>query len=195
MQFGNRLAHMLQSKGQISTEDESIYGYLFDYIFEEICFILVTLLIGLMLHRMDITLCYLFVSTPLRHFAGGFHANTRLGCTILSYGLFIAIILLCPIVVPFFRLLWFAVYALCWFLIYVLAPVDTPNKRLPPETKVLLRHRCLFTFVLMTIVYLILWHQQQVLYYGSISVCVMVCVAGLLIGAYKNSRTAMESHS
>lgn len=187
--FSRMIAHTLVEQTQIQQEEEIIYAYLFASIGEEVGFDVVVLILGSFLKHTGISLCYLLVTTPLRHFAGGFHANTRFGCTVLSYGIFLAIILICPIVVPIYRLLWIVIYSLCWIIIYILAPVDTANKRIPPETRVLLRHRCLITFIIMTILYLYLIYQQSVLYYGSISVCMLVCACGLIIGVYKNKHT------
>ena len=84
-QPGTYLADILTEDGQIPKEQQSIYAYLFDYLIESLLYDIIVLIFGLLVHRFGITICYLLVTIPIRHFAGGFHANTRLGCTLLSY--------------------------------------------------------------------------------------------------------------
>ena len=97
-QLGTYLADTLTEDGQISKEQQAIYAYLFDYLIEALLYDIVVLIIGLLVHRLDLTLCYLLVTIPLRHFAGGFMSNTRLGCTILSYGIYLITIFLCSLI-------------------------------------------------------------------------------------------------
>ena len=85
-QPGTYLADILTEDGQIPKEQQSIYAYLFDYLIESLLYDIIVLIFGLLVHRFGITICYLLVTIPIRHFAGGFHANTRLGCTLLSSG-------------------------------------------------------------------------------------------------------------
>ena len=87
-QFGSYLADTLAKDNQIPEEQQAVYAYLFDYLIESLLYDVIVLIIGMIFHHTGATVCYLLVTIPLRHFAGGFHANTRLGCTILSYGIF-----------------------------------------------------------------------------------------------------------
>ena len=87
-QFGSYLADTLAKDNQIPEEQQAVYAYLFDYLIESLLYDVFVLIIGMIFHHTGATVCYLLVTIPLRHFAGGFHANTRLGCTILSYGIF-----------------------------------------------------------------------------------------------------------
>ena len=78
-QPGTYLADILTEDGQIPKEQQSIYAYLFDYLIESLLYDIIVLIFGLLVHRFGITICYLLVTIPIRHFAGGFHANTSLG--------------------------------------------------------------------------------------------------------------------
>lgn len=128
-QLGTYLADTLTEDGQISKEQQAIYAYLFDYLIEALLYDIVVLIIGLLVHRLDLTLCYLLVTIPLRHFAGGFHANTRLGCTILSYGIYLITIFSCSLILKHIKPVWiFILYLLTWCMILPVAPVDTKKQ-------------------------------------------------------------------
>ncbi|MDE5778763.1 MAG: accessory gene regulator B family protein [Lachnospiraceae bacterium] len=185
---GEITAYALVKDNQIPKDQFHIYAYIFDYIFEFIIYIVIILTIGLFSRRINITLCYLLVTIPLRLFAGGFHANTKLGCTILSYGLFLTILIFAPKLESKFHFLWIFFYLLCWILILSIGLVDSKNKRLSPSQKNVLHHRCVLTFILMTVVMLCLWYNKQNLYYSTISMCVILDTIGLLLGAWKNRR-------
>lgn len=185
---GKIIAYALAKDNQIPKNQFYIYAYLFDYIFEIIIYIATILAIGLFARRIDITLCYLVVTMPLRHFAGGFHANTKLGCTILSYGFFLSILFFAPKFALKPHFLWIFLYFLCWIVILSIGPVDSKNKRLTSSQKEVLHHRCVLTFILMTVAILLLWFNQQNLYYSTISICVILDTLGLLLGTWKNRR-------
>ena len=61
-QLGTYLADTLTEDGQISKEQQAIYAYLFDYLIEALLSDIVVLIIGLLVHRLDLTLCYLLVT-------------------------------------------------------------------------------------------------------------------------------------
>lgn len=185
---GKIIAYALVKDNQIPKDQFHIYAYLFDYIFEFIVYIVIILAIGLFAGRINITLCYLLVTIPLRHFSGGFHANTKLGCTILSYGVFLTLLIFAPKLEPRLDFLWIFLYFLCWIIILSIAPVDSKNKRLSPSQRKVLHHRCVLTFILITVIMLFLWHTKQNLYYSTISMCVILDTSGLLIGTWKNRR-------
>ena len=115
-QLGTYLADTLTEDGQISKEQQAIYAYLFDYLIEALLYDIVVLIIGLLVHRLDLTLCYLLVTIPLRHFAGGFHANTRLGCTILSYGIYLITIFSCSLILKHIKKLFHRCLITCFIL-------------------------------------------------------------------------------
>lgn len=188
-QPGTYLADILMEDGQIPKEQQSIYAYLFDYLIESLLYDIIVLIFGLLVHRLDITLCYLLVTIPIRHFAGGFHANTRLGCTLLSYGIYLATVFLGPILVPFIKPVWlFILYLIFWGMILPVAPVDTKNKRLSVNQRKKLFHRCIITCIIMSIIMFVLYTCRQVLYMGMITICMMEGVISVYIGIWKNRR-------
>ena len=185
--LGKIISYTLVKDNQIPKNQYYIYTYLFDYILEFNCFIIIILSIGFIVGKIDLSLCYLFVTIPLRLFAGGIHAKTKFACTIITYSLFVVVLLTSQItcIISSFLLI---VYFFCWVIILSIAPVDTENKRLSRPQKNKLHHKCKITFIIMTAVVMFLWYNNQNLYYSTISICVILDTVGLLLGKWKNRR-------
>ncbi len=187
--IGDFISETLSSDGQIPEEQKAIYSYLFDYIIEALLFDLLVLLFGIFTHRLGMTLCYLVVTIPMRHFAGGFHASTPLKCTILSYGTFFIAIFATPALVAWMNhILWIPIYIMLWISVLAVAPVDTPNKRLDSDQKKRLYKLCIVTCIVMTCLFAALWFFGFRLYCGTIDVCLFICSLGLYIGLLINRR-------
>ena len=186
--IGSFIAGTLSEDSQIESGQKHIYAYLFDYIIEQLIFDAVVLIIGVVSGRFAITLCFLAVTIPMRHFAGGFHASTPWMCNILSYGSYILTILITPVLEPYIHPYWAVVYVLLWGLILFIAPVDTPNKRLDAEQKSKLLRLCVKTCAIMSVLYLIFVLSKQTIFYGAITLCMAESALGLYIGFAKNRR-------
>ncbi len=178
----------LVKDGQIPESQQDIYRYLFDYLFESLLFDVITLIIGLVTHRFGIALCYILVTIPLRHFAGGFHAGSPLMCTILSYGIYGLILFSAPYLIKLPDFIWIPVYVVMWLFILLVAPVDCPNKRLLPEQKKRLFKLCILSCIVISIIFIILRINGAILYVASISECLTVCTIGLYIGIFRNKK-------
>lgn len=185
--LGLFIADTLKENHQIPAEEYKIYAYLFSYIIEDILFNFSILAIGIITKNIITTLFYLLTSLPLRYFSGGFHANTKLGCLILSYSHYILVLFLTyqTELNPIASIL---LYFFCWFVTLQIAPVDTPNKRLSKSQQKKLHFRCIITFFTMTFIYTILW-KYDTIYTTTITICVTMNTIGLLIGLRKNRRT------
>lgn len=186
--IGSFIAGTLSEDSQIESDQKHIYAYLFDYIIEQLIFDAVVLIIGVVSGRFVITLCFLAVTIPMRHFAGGFHASTPWMCNILSYGSYILTILITPVLEPYIHPYWAVVYVLLWGLILFIAPIDTPNKRLNAEQKSKLLRLCVKTCAIMSVLYLIFVLSKQTIFYGAITLCMAESALGLYIGFAKNRR-------
>lgn len=74
--WGKEIACILMDNNTISKEETGIYAYLFDYLIENILFNGSVIVIGLLSGRVGIAFCYLLVTIPMRHYAGGCHDVT-----------------------------------------------------------------------------------------------------------------------
>lgn len=187
-QPGDFIADTLTNDGQISEEQKNIYAYLFNYLVEALVFDIIVLLAGIIAHRTQTVLCYLAVTIPLRHFAGGFHADTRLGCTIFSYGVCGLFLLISPMLTFIPAYFWLTAYVLLWILLLIKAPVDTPNKRLTKDQKNKLFRLCILTCIIMSAAMLLICISGNRLCMSGITLSLFICTAGVYIGILRNRR-------
>ena len=83
-----RTTDFLVSCGAIKQEDISIYRYGLEVLYLFMLEVLSILLLAVWIGNFFETLLYFAAFIPLRLFAGGYHANTRLGCYFVSLGVY-----------------------------------------------------------------------------------------------------------
>ena len=128
----DRMIDRMILDGTIEEEDKEIYEYGLTQGIIMLFNVIVTLLIGVLLHSVVETLLFMAVYMPLRSYAGGVHAKTQLRCLVYSFSM-VAIILE---VIKYFpnnlyiiaAMLVFSVVTVC-----LLAPVESENKPLDED--------------------------------------------------------------
>lgn len=83
-----RTTDFLVSCGAIKQEDISIYQYGLEVLYLSMLEVMSILLLAVWVGNFFETLLYFAVFIPMRLFAGGYHANTRLGCFFVSLGVY-----------------------------------------------------------------------------------------------------------
>lgn len=83
-----RTADFLLACGAIKQKDISIYRYGLEVLYLSMLEVLSILLLAVWIGNFFETLLYFTAFIPLRLFAGGYHANTRLGCYFVSLGVY-----------------------------------------------------------------------------------------------------------
>lgn len=83
-----RTADFLVVCGAIKQKDISIYRYGLEVLYLSMLEVLSILLLAVWMGNFFETLLYFAAFIPLRLFAGGYHANTRLGCYFVSLGVY-----------------------------------------------------------------------------------------------------------
>jgi len=176
--------------GTIEAEDKEIYEYGLTQGIIMIFNIVVTLLIGLMLHMFWETFIFLAVYMPLRSYAGGIHAKTQLRCFFYSFGIVFLILgiiyyfpngLLCNCI-----LLLFSDVVICLF-----SPVESENKPLDEEE--IFRYgkkakQILLFYNAVTVITMILKYR---LIYTSVSVTLATVSVTVLLG-YRYNKKRMK---
>ena len=185
---GNWIAQVLVENHTIEKKEQEIYTYIFDYIISNAIYAFSLVLIGVLCGRLDVTICYLLVAMPLRWVAGGYHANTRGMCNVLSYGVFLLVVFATPYIADWFRMGWLVLYGMGCAVILAVAPVDTPNKRFSCEQRKQLHRRCVILCAGLSVVEGCFWFGEKNLYYAAISICVIIELIGLVAGIAKNRR-------
>ncbi len=154
----------------ISKEDRDIYKFGL-----EVFLSLVTkiILLTMIAYVFDVMVeMFIFATTffVLRINAGGYHAKTFLGCFITTVIFtFVTINVLSNIPIPFYFTL--IILAIANVLIFLYAPVDTPNKRSTPKEYAIYRRRSLRFAVLFTLgIIVIYFTDASKLYYCNVGV-------------------------
>lgn len=161
------------------TDDEEVVRFGLEIMIEKAIFIVIILVLGLVTRCFLESIVFAVCFTPLRENGGGYHAETRKKCFVLSILTLIAALSIIKLTesfqfltFPFFRIGLISV-------IYILlnAPIDTPNKRFDEdEIKVYGKKARLLT-VIMSIIAALLWFLNL----GNFTFSILT---GIIIQAY-----------
>lgn len=145
--FAEKAASFYVEKGVISREDQEVYSYSFEVLFSTILNVVVIILIAVLSRQFTAVAAFSVVFILMRRNAGGYHAETHLGCT--SILIFVLITYLAAVryltadikTICFIGFLGFAVPV-----IFSLAPVEHPNNPLYDKSKITLRRNAILIF-------------------------------------------------
>lgn len=153
-----KIIEFLISNKCISKEDVPIIKYGCEVIFLSTCELLSVFFIALVLGIFIETVFFFLGFIPLRAFAGGYHATSRMKCyfTLLEiYVAFIIIILNSDFILKFFNIFSFTCSIIVFVVIYRYAPVVHENRRENQSRK---RHYrkismyiCIFDLLIVTV--------------------------------------------
>lgn len=130
------IVHNQVNSKAIKEEDISVYRYGYTLMFELAINILIGFLIGIVSGQLLTVILFSAFFIPLRSFAGGWHASKAWICTICSNGLFVVVIYV-------LRQKWYqpafwqvlVAEVILALLIFILSPVESPNKKLNEAEK------------------------------------------------------------
>lgn len=182
----DRIVDRMVLDGTIEEEDKEIYEYGLTQGIIMIFNVVVTLIIGALLHMVIETILFMAVYMPLRSYAGGVHAKTQLRCLVYSFSM-VAIILE---VIKYFPNNLFMIAGMLVFsavTVCLLAPVESENKPLDEdEVKRYGRkaRNILFFYVGITILMMVLkWRMV----YVSLAITLTTVSITLILG-YRHNR-------
>lgn len=121
----------------ITDEDRDIYEYGLAQLPHLLLNIIFALIVGLLFNLLIETLFFEILYINIRSYSGGYHAKTRMNCTIISFGILILSCLLTIFLIKveihnkFFLLLIIGIFNSIF--IYKLSPVQSHNKPLSRE--------------------------------------------------------------
>lgn len=161
------------------TDDEEIVRFGLEIMIERAIFILIILVLGLLARCFLESIVFSVCFTPLREYGGGYHAETRKKCFVLSILTLVAALSIIKLAERF-KFLTFPILGIALIsVIYILlkAPIDTPNKRFDKdEIKVYGRKARLLT-VIMSDIAALLWFLKL----GNFTFSILT---GIIIQAY-----------
>ena len=176
-------------KNQEMDEDTSdIVRYGLELFLIKTTFSVVMLILGALLHSFWECLVFTVFFYLIRSLAGGYHADTRLKCFLQSILTFVTVILIIKVVKAYayaiYPLLAFAVIAV--FLVWLLAPIDTENKRLDDEEVAEFRKKSRVMLAIETAVAVVAFVAGFTLVSSAVMLSLIVTAVLLLIEHIKN---------
>lgn len=181
------VAECLTETGTIKESEKEIYSYCFGFLADLIFYNLSILLIGAVFHHFQLALLYILIMSPTKMLAGGVHAPTPLICDMVSYGVFLAVILSVPKIAPQLSpFLLLSIYFICYIFIILMSPVSTKNKRYTETQKKRLKKYCFLYLTAVSILYLILFASHMSACYGILTVCAAIILANQILGTIVN---------
>lgn len=153
-QASERIAKKLVQNNTISSENKPIYQYGIQQGFTIGLNILTTFAIGVVFQMIIESFLFLAVYIPLRSFAGGVHAKTANRCYVYSTIMIIAALLVIKFF-PFGIVICSCLSIISGAIIFLLAPVETANKRLDELEKHIYKKRARIILIIELIVQLL----------------------------------------
>lgn len=137
------------------TEDEEIVQYGLDIIIDKTIFIFVVIIVGFLSNCLLESIIFAITFAMLRQYAGGYHAETKRKCFLLSFLTIIAA--LCVIrFAEGYQMLMRALFIICLIsslYIFLTAPMETANKKFDEdEIRVYGRKARIITVIIITAV-------------------------------------------
>lgn len=182
------LVHLLIRNHTIEKDQSEIYKYSFHYIFELVIFFLVLQTVSIFLSVPAFAPLFFAIVMPFRSVCGGFHASTRLRCTLLSYGCFFMTYILYLLTRALPDLYWLIFFYIVTGTLYVFPAITHKNRNFSPEQKK--RHRnlrhvlCVIWSALFCMAYLL--HLN--LSFHLMTICVTIVLVNLLTAVLVTQR-------
>ncbi len=174
----DRILNHLAVNTDMDMEHREIYAYSLErYISSFIDFIIFAVLAAALRIPAETIVFALFYG-PLRKYAGGYHAKTRGQCLVLSILTLVSVVFLAKelALLNYWNILSIVLLIITGLLIFLLAPVDSENRRLPEEIKKQFRRNARLIFAADSLLLIL-----GVIYLGSFRSYVMIGVLAVLL--------------
>jgi accessory gene regulator B len=185
--ISNRILEKLIRENRISKEYLEVYGYALEKLLAGIGNAILLFLTGLVFHIGLETVVFLAFYMPIRRYAGGIHASTRIRCIIISLFLVVTSIKLSGIIIhtSYWSYLSLSILFMVMFIVFRYAPVDTANKRLSYDKKIKYGRRArIYTIIeSLLLVICILFLPDLKLY--CMTAAIAMLLAGITLLPYK----------
>lgn len=124
--------------GMITKENINVYRYGYTLMFEMLINVIIAFIIGFFFHELSVVTFFLLSFIPLRSYCGGYHAPKAWMCVLLSNTFIIVVILFSENMdlnsnINFM----FLVEIVCIGLIILMAPIQSPSKKLNENERIL----------------------------------------------------------
>jgi len=182
------LTNKLLNGETIDEDDYEIYIYGWSMLLSTAASVIAVLILALIFGQFIGTLLFMICFLSLRAYAGGYHANSYLGCFLTMIGIYLAALLIqlktpqvyLTIIITFLLLISTVV-------IFIRAPQDHPNRPIEGEERVIFTRRSRFIIVSQVIIIcglLYLNYFLQYLWWATIGI--VFASLSLLLSNWRN---------
>lgn len=154
-QLSDYIATMLSSYGIIQKDKISLCSYGLEIFISSSIEVICILILSLIVHNFAETLLFFTAFIPLRIYSGGFHAETRLKCFLVSlavYAIFTLIILKTPYEI--YYLINLSIAAISQIIVLTASPIIHHNKSVNEKEKIYYRKKSLTICTIETVIIL-----------------------------------------
>lgn len=145
-EISKRTAGFLSRNMIIETEYEEVYAYGIEILLSTILNFIVALTIAIISHEFVACLINLTAFVTIRIYAGGYHADTHLGCMTTLIGVLLIFIFVTKFInSELIMILSPILLIISAVIIFKYAPVEHPNKPLSDKKKLKLRRKALIS--------------------------------------------------
>lgn len=137
-ELSKKITDFFVRKNVIQEDEYAVYRYGVEILFENISVCLFLMICGMVLHKVCYTVLFLGVFVGVRRYSGGYHANTRTKChliTLTAWGLYIFSLIMYKQFYFIGRNAGIVLSMLVWLALFFLAPVENVKKPLLESVK------------------------------------------------------------
>lgn len=179
--LSTHLTEKLLSNGTISDEDKDLYIYGLFMLFSHLMFFIIACIFGLILGCIFESIIFYIAFQFIRRYAGGYHASTETRCEILSSLSILACIVVIKLLNTYvFQTVLLLITILSAVCIFILCPLDTPEKPLTDKEHKYFRKISLIILSLIIVAIIISFIFKFNIIFAPC--CVSVILEGVLIG-------------
>lgn len=190
-QASEHIAKKLVEKNTISSENKPIYQYGIQQGLTIGLNFFTTFAIGLIFHMIIESFLFLAVYIPLRSFAGGVHAKTANRCYVYSTIMIIVALLVIKFF-PFGIFIGSCLSLINGTIIFLLAPVETANKKLDELEKQVYKKRAriilIIELVIQFLIALTSWNNGLMCFSLAFVSLSLVMLAGIIKNKYNDKQ-------
>lgn len=195
-QTSRKLCTILADNHVISPENNKFYLYCFEFVLDNILFNAFLFLLGVLLSVPLQAVVYIITMIPMKMFAGGAHAGSRIKCSVISLSVFLLILYMTnrfagAISPGTIHLVFFLSLALTVFM----APVDTRNKRIPANQRRQYKKNCFLCCLFVFAIYAVLQYYKCRECYFLTAICMMTVTLNQITGILINAHSEEEYHA
>ena len=181
------ITQKLEKSNTIQSENREIYRYGLEQGFTIILNIVTIIIIGIVLKALPQSLLFMLFYSPLRSYAGGYHAQTATRC--YAYSIVIIVLILLAIkFAPITNLIHTFITIISFIIILFLAPVQDHNKPLDKTEHRVYKFRTLNVLIIEFSLFILALYFNWQMFISCLSWVFVTMAAILCIGIKNNHR-------